>query len=270
MRALLACLLIAVVWPAPAAAQRITGTATKRDRMALPPEAVFEATVEDVSRADAPATTVGAVRIEGPGQVPIAFSIDVDPRRVEASHTYAVRASLFIGGQMRYTTDTRHPVLTQGAATRVEILLVPVPAQGLSGSGGAAVPAGNPSPALEGTYWKLTQLAGQPVVPAGGARREANLRLGPDRRASLTGGCNQMTAGYELEGARVAFGKVAGTLMACPPGEDVDSALTDALSRVTRWTIQGQALELSDVQGLVLARFEAATPPPAAGGGQPR
>ena len=36
-------------------AQVIEGTATYRERMALPPGAVFEATLEDVSRADAPA-----------------------------------------------------------------------------------------------------------------------------------------------------------------------------------------------------------------------
>jgi uncharacterized lipoprotein YbaY len=38
-----------------AMAQSIQGTATYRERMALPPSAAFEATVEDVSRADAPA-----------------------------------------------------------------------------------------------------------------------------------------------------------------------------------------------------------------------
>ena len=33
----------------------LTGTATYRERIALPPGAVFEATLEDVTRADAPA-----------------------------------------------------------------------------------------------------------------------------------------------------------------------------------------------------------------------
>ena len=39
-------------------AQTIEGTATYRERMALPKGAVFEATLEDVSRADAPAVVV--------------------------------------------------------------------------------------------------------------------------------------------------------------------------------------------------------------------
>ncbi len=36
-----------------AMAQSIQGTATYRERMAMPPAAIFEATLEDVSRADA-------------------------------------------------------------------------------------------------------------------------------------------------------------------------------------------------------------------------
>jgi hypothetical protein len=45
----------------------VSGTASYRERMALPPEAVFEATLEDVSKADAPADVIGQVRIETPG-----------------------------------------------------------------------------------------------------------------------------------------------------------------------------------------------------------
>lgn len=40
----------------------VTGAATYRERMALSPGAVFEATLEDVSRADAPAVVVGQTR----------------------------------------------------------------------------------------------------------------------------------------------------------------------------------------------------------------
>ena len=35
------------------ASAQVKGTATYRERIALPPEAVFEATLEDVSKADA-------------------------------------------------------------------------------------------------------------------------------------------------------------------------------------------------------------------------
>ena len=41
----------------------LSGTATWRERMALPPDAVFEATLEDVSRADAPSILIASTRI---------------------------------------------------------------------------------------------------------------------------------------------------------------------------------------------------------------
>ncbi len=49
----------------------LSGTATYRERIALPPDAVFEATLEDVSKADARAVVIGRVRIEAPGNPPI-------------------------------------------------------------------------------------------------------------------------------------------------------------------------------------------------------
>jgi hypothetical protein len=50
---------------APAFAQ-VKGTASYRERIALPPDAVFEATLEDVSKADARAEVIGRARIERP------------------------------------------------------------------------------------------------------------------------------------------------------------------------------------------------------------
>lgn len=45
----------------------VTGTATYRERIALPSDAIFEATLQDVSRADAPAQMLGTARLEKPG-----------------------------------------------------------------------------------------------------------------------------------------------------------------------------------------------------------
>jgi uncharacterized lipoprotein YbaY len=59
---------------APLLAQTIKGTATYRERIALPPGALFEAAIEDVSRADAPASTLATTRIMSPGNPPIKSS----------------------------------------------------------------------------------------------------------------------------------------------------------------------------------------------------
>jgi putative lipoprotein len=41
---------------------QVRGTVTYRERLALPPDAVFEATLEDVSRAYVPAEVLGRAR----------------------------------------------------------------------------------------------------------------------------------------------------------------------------------------------------------------
>src|SRR5258705_8140694 len=76
---------------ATASAATVTGSATYRERVSLSPNAVFEATLEDVSRADAPAQVIARVRRPNPGQVPIAFEITYDPRRIDPNRTYSVR-----------------------------------------------------------------------------------------------------------------------------------------------------------------------------------
>ena len=101
----------------------VNGTATYRERMTLPPDAVFEATLEDVSRADAPALVVASTRVTAPA-VPIAFSIGVDPARIDASRRYAVRGRITLNGQLMFSTDTVYPVFGAGNVRRVDNMLL--------------------------------------------------------------------------------------------------------------------------------------------------
>jgi putative lipoprotein len=101
----------------------VTGTATYRERLALPPEAVFEATLQDVSRVGAPALLLGATRIESPGQVPIRFSIRYDPARVKPDRRYAVRARILLGDTVLFITEAGAPVLGASGATHVDLVL---------------------------------------------------------------------------------------------------------------------------------------------------
>lgn len=110
-------------WMNAAQAAELSGTAFYRERIALPPSAVFVATLEDVSRADAPAEVLGRVEVAPAGQVPIAFAIPYDPARIDPRFTYAVRATIRVDGRLRFTTTTVHPVLTRGHGDRVELLL---------------------------------------------------------------------------------------------------------------------------------------------------
>ncbi len=116
----------------------VTGTATYRERIALPPNAVFEATLEDVSLADAAAKVLGRTRVEKPGQPPFQFSIAYDPAAVVANHSYAVRARVTVAGKSMFTTDQHYPVLTRGNGDTVTMVMKRV--------AGAASPAARLGP----------------------------------------------------------------------------------------------------------------------------
>lgn len=96
-----------------ASAQTVTGSAAYRERIAMPPNAVFEATLEDVSRADAPADILGRTTIPNAGNPPYKFSIAYDPAKIQANRTYTVRTRVSANGQLMFISDGV-PVLTRG------------------------------------------------------------------------------------------------------------------------------------------------------------
>jgi putative lipoprotein len=118
---LLVGLLVAGVQCRPAAT--VKGTATYRERMALPPGAVLETTLVDVSRADPAAEVIGQARVEAPGNPPIRFEIPYDRFRINPRHGYVVRARIMVAGKPMFTTDRDYPVLTGGKGDQLELLL---------------------------------------------------------------------------------------------------------------------------------------------------
>jgi uncharacterized lipoprotein YbaY/uncharacterized lipoprotein NlpE involved in copper resistance len=124
----------------------VVGEAAFRERIAVPPDARFEAVLEDVSLADAPAEVLGTATLKPPGNPPYRFEIPYDPARIQPSHRYGVRAQLSAGGRLWFTTDRMYPVLTGGAGDTVSLLLRKVggPAPAQPGVGGplGGLPAG--------------------------------------------------------------------------------------------------------------------------------
>jgi copper homeostasis protein (lipoprotein) len=444
----------------PAAAQAsISGVATYRERIAMPPDAVFEATLEDVSRADAPAEVLGRTRIEKPGQPPIRFTIAYDPARIDAKRRYSVRVLITSASELLFVTDQHYPVLGQGQSNQVNILLrkagastqpPPTSAAALTGlpatfagdlpcadcealryhldlfadgvfflrmtyvgkspeafddigkwnlgqdgrtlqlqggrdapvqfqiadhatlrkldpagkpiasqfnydlkrqsvfapiepalrmrgayaymadagaftecltgkrmpvaqerdnaaleaaySKSRATPGGSllatvdgriamrmpmegsgprptliverfhkvesarcaPAPStasLENTHWKLMRLGTEDVTVADPQREPYLILQSDQKRVAGSGGCNRLMGSYTLDGERLTFGQMAGTLMACPQGMEQEKAFHDALAQTARWGIVGERLELFDDAGNLAAQFEAASAP---------
>ena len=101
---------------------------TYRERILLPPGHRLTVRIEDVSLADAPARVLAeaAEDLDGRGP-PYAVALSVRQADIDPRHTYAVRAEIRDpAGALRFTTDTRHAVLTQGAGSRADIVLVGV------------------------------------------------------------------------------------------------------------------------------------------------
>lgn len=110
---------------------------------------------------------------------------------------------------------------------------------------------------LRGTYWKLVRL-GDDAVAAAEGQREASLVFDTEEpRVAGSGGCNRINGGFELEGDRLRFGRMAATRMACPDGMDQEQNFLAALARVQSHRIDGSHLELLDAAGKQVARFEA-------------
>ena len=106
----------------------VTVTATYRERILLPPGHVLIVRVEDVSLADASARTLAEHREALDGRAPPYPTTLGFPRsQIDPRHTYAVRAEIRdAAGALRFTTDARHAVLTQGAPSTAEIVMVGV------------------------------------------------------------------------------------------------------------------------------------------------
>lgn len=107
----------------------VTGTVSYMVRMALPPTAVIEVKLQEVSLADAPAKVLAEEKITlGERQVPVPFSLTFDPAKIEQNHIYSVSARITVDGGLRFMADQSFPVITRGNPKRVELILKPVPA----------------------------------------------------------------------------------------------------------------------------------------------
>jgi heat shock protein HslJ len=112
-------------------------------------------------------------------------------------------------------------------------------------------------PALEGTEWRLADIGGQPS-PAGAdsSRHPGFTLLAEGHKVQGSAGCNRMMGTYELEGAKLKFGPLATTRMACPAME-TETAFLKALGATTRYEVSETGLTLFGGDTAV-ARLEAA------------
>jgi putative lipoprotein len=234
----------AVLLGAAASAATLRGEAFYRERIALPPLAVFEAVLQDVSRADAPAEILGRARLDPAGQPPFHFEIAYDEAALRPGRRYAVRANVTLDGRLLFTTDRFIPAF--GAEKPLALLLVQ--AGGRPRSSDAS---------LRGSYWKLTRL-GEAPVHVSERQREPNIVLAEGKEeVSGSGGCNRFHGGFTLDGDQLRFSRMASTMMACLDGMEQEGRFLKELVKVARYRITGDQLEFLDDSGATILLFTA-------------
>lgn len=82
----------------------IEGSVSFRERILLPPGAVVEVQLEDISRADAPAAVLETVSLPAQPGPPYPFTLTYDPARIDARLRYALRATISVDDRLLFTT----------------------------------------------------------------------------------------------------------------------------------------------------------------------
>ncbi|MDX3810382.1 YbaY family lipoprotein [Bosea thiooxidans] len=208
--------------PALAASRTLRGTVSYRERMALPPGAVVEVKLLDVSLADAPARSIAETRVYG-RRIPARWILRFDSRQIEPGRSYALQARIFDGDRLLFTTTERHTVL--GGGQDDTALWV----QRVAGQSQPVAPASSPVGS-----WRLSSL-GRSQVPVSIA---TTMEIAADGKVSGRGGCNGFSGSATIEGGAIRFSRMVSTMMACAP--DVMSqerGFLEGLNKVRRWEL---------------------------------
>jgi putative lipoprotein len=208
----------------------LSGTVAYRERIALPQDAVVQVQLSDVSVQDAAAPVIAETTVKPEGrQVPLPFELRYDPSKLDPKRTYAVRATVRSGGQLRFTTTTVTPVLTQGNPSRADLMLTRAGSQAQGAPG-----------ALWGTSWRLEDLAAAGVVD----QSQATLEFPQEGKVIGNASCNRFFGSVQVSGDSIAFSRMGATRMACLSEATMtqEAAYLKALESAERYTIDGSSL----------------------------
>jgi putative lipoprotein len=231
----------------------VTGVAIARERLYVPPEALFEAVLLDVTRADEPPLVLARQSMGPVGSPPYALQLAYRQAQAQAGGRYEVRARVTQHGQLLQYTPGVHAVLLSEGFRQASVVLARLPQdQGVAMADGASVP-------LARTYWKLLEIVDGPAVAAPDAPAPAaHLVFLPDEaRAMGSGGCNRFIAQYAQEGAAMRIRLQSSELRLCLAGGVAEFAMLEALAAVQAYRQEGLLLELLGEKGQPLLRLQA-------------
>jgi heat shock protein HslJ len=114
------------------------------------------------------------------------------------------------------------------------------------GSGGST---SNP---LAGTKWNMQDYAGETGMTTVLLGETPAIEFGKDDKVSGTGGCNDYTGTYSVDGEALTFGPLAGTMKACSEPEGVmeqETAFMGLLQSAAGYKLDGGQLHILNDKG---------------------
>lgn len=100
----------------------VTGT-LNYDNFVVTPGCTIEVRLDDVSLADAPATTLAREFINPQASAPIPFTLRYVASEIDPAHRYTVAARITCGGELQMATDSAYPVITLGNPSTASLVL---------------------------------------------------------------------------------------------------------------------------------------------------
>ena len=240
---------------------RITGRAFSRTRIYVPPDAVFEAALMDVSNESRPPVALARQRIEPAGQAPFDLNIPFEMGQLQRNGKYLVQAQVSLYNQLLFYTPGSHPVMADPAFHRTDVILEPYPNSYATAR--AAV-------AFTQTHWRLMSVGEEAVSSVSAPEKgvaPAFIQFHPSRSGlppgtaqgefSGSGGCNRFLGRYEVEGARLRLALDTTSIRLCLEGGKDEPAFLSALQQTSGFMQRGRELVMRDQEGKPFLRFRA-------------
>lgn len=244
--------------------QILEGEVYYRERILLPPGALLEMTLEDVSKMDVASVQISSVQqtLEG-GTSPYPFSLNYDAALIKPNMRYNLRAKVMLSDKLLMTsTEQLDPF--RNSHDRINIKLSTVAHKTLQSSAGKSVDkakdslTATPLSTLTNTYWKLMTLNDEAVIMSDQQKREAFIQLSDvNNTVKGFGSCNQFQGTFIVNDNNLSFASIAATRKACLNGMDMESKLLQVLELTSYYSINHHDLTLFDSEKQIIVRFQA-------------
>lgn len=219
-------------------------TAGYRERIALPPDAILEVELLDVSRADASSIRISSQQFRM-DRVPLSVTLLYDTAVIDDRMSYSISARIMSGGRMLFRTTAAYPVITRESPKQVEIVLQAM-RHDRQDTGTDLRIAGVP--------WAVTEIGGRAFV----ANDPPMITFQEDGTFALFGGCNRFRGRAELVEGQMTFPHpMAGTKRACAePRMKLERDVLEALNATVSFRRYGSSLALLNAAGRTTIGFQ--------------